>query len=142
MPLLSEQDSKFLTKDFKTKLNNDIKILFFKSENNCLYCNEAKNILLEVSNLSDKIVIEEFDFDKDKEKVAQYSVKRAPCIVIEGDKDYGVRFYGSPAGQEFMTLIHGIMNVSAKDTGLSEKTVEKLKEIKRPYDIQVFVTPT
>lgn len=142
MPLLSEQDSKFLSKDFETKLNSDIKILFFKSENNCLYCNETRDILLEISQLSSKITIEEFDLDKDKEKAAEYSVKRAPCIVIEGDKDYGVRFYGIPAGQEFMTLIHGIMNVSAKDTALSEKTVEKLKEIKRPYNIQVFVTPT
>ncbi len=142
MPLLSGQDAEFLKKDFESKLKNNVKIIFFKSEDACLYCKEVKDILLEVSGLSDKISLEEYDFDKDKEKVKQYSIKRTPGIVVEGDKDYGVRFYGIPAGHEFMTLIHGIMNVSAKNTGLSEKTIEKLKEIIKPYNIQVFVTPT
>ncbi|MDA8272773.1 MAG: thioredoxin family protein [Deltaproteobacteria bacterium] len=142
MPLLSEQDAEFLKKDFESKLKNNVKIIFFKSEDACLYCKEVKDILLEVSGLSDKISLEEYDFDQDKEKVKRYSIKRTPGIVIEGEKDYGVRFYGIPAGHEFMTLIHGIMNVSAKNTGLSEKTIEKLKEIIKPYNIQVFVTPT
>ncbi len=142
MPLLSEQDTEFLKKDFTAKLKNNVKIIFFKSEDACLYCKEVKDILVEVSGLSDKITLEEYDFDKDKEKVKQYSIKRTPGIVIEGDKDYGVRFYGIPAGHEFMTLIHGIINVSAKNTNLSEKIIEKLKEITKPYNIQVFVTPT
>ncbi len=142
MALLSEQDSEFLKKDFNDKLKNDVKLIFFKSEDACLYCKEAKDILLEVSGLSDKISFEEYDFDKDADKVKRYNIKRTPAIVIEGDKDYGVRYYGMPAGHEFMTLIHGIINVSAKESGLSEKTVEKLKEITKPYNIQVFVTPT
>ena len=41
-----------------------------------------------------------------------------------------------------MTLVHAIINVSTKETGLSEKTLEKLKEIIKPLNIQVFVTPT
>lgn len=142
MPLLNEQDAEFLKKDFEGKLKNNVKIIFFKSEDACLYCKEVKDILVEVSGLSDKIALEEYDFDKDKEKVKQYSIKRTPAIVIEGEKDYGVRFYGIPSGHEFMTLIYGITNVSTKNTNLSEKTVEKLKEITKPYNIQVFVTPT
>ena len=142
MPLLSEQDSEFLKKDFKDKLKNNIKIVFFKSEDGCLYCKEAKDILLEVSGLSDKISFEEYDFDKDGDKVKQYGIKRIPAIAIEGDRDYGVRYYGMPAGHEFMTLVHAIINVSTKETGLSEKTLEKLKEIIKPLNIQVFVTPT
>ncbi len=142
MALLEEKDSEFLKKDFKEKLKNNVKLIFFKSEDACLYCKEVKDILLEVSGLSDKITLEEYDFDKDKEKVKQYGIKRTPATAIEGDKDYGVRYYGIPAGHEFMTLIHGIINVSTKETGLSLKTVEKLKEIVKPYNIQVFVTPT
>ncbi len=142
MSLLSEQDAELLKKDFNDKLKNSIKLIFFKSENNCLYCKEAREILVEVVGLSDKISIEEYDFDNDADKVRQYAVKRAPAIVIEGDKDYGVRFYGIPAGHEFMTLVHGIMNVSAKNVGFSEKTIERLKEITKPYNVQVFVTPT
>ncbi len=142
MPLLSEQDSGFLKKDFNEKLKNNVKLIFFKAEDACLYCNEVKDILTEVAGLSDKISFEEYDFDKDADKVKLYGIKRTPATVIEGDKDYGVRFYGMPAGHEFMTLVNGIINVSTKETGLSEKTIEKLKEIVKPYNIQVFVTPT
>ena len=142
MPLLSEQDAEFLRKDFSDKLENNIKIIFFKSEDGCLYCKEAKDILVELSGLSDKITLEEYDFDKDTDKVKQYNIKRTPAIAIAGDKDYGVRYYGMPAGHEFMTLIHAIINVSTKKTGLSEKTIEKLKSITKPLNIQVFVTPT
>ena len=142
MPLLSEQDSEFLKKDFNEKLKNNVKLIFFKAEDACLYCKEVKDILTEVAGLSDKLSLEEYDFDKDTDKVKLYGIKRTPAIVIEGDKDYGVRFYGMPAGHEFMTLVNGIINVSTKETGLSEKTVEKLKEIIKPYNIQVFVTPT
>ena len=142
MPLLSEQDSGFLKKDFNEKLKNNVKLIFFKAEDACLYCNEVKDILTEVAGLSDKISFEEYDFDKDADKVKLYGIKRTPATVIEGDKDYGVRFYGMPAGHEFMSLVNGIINVSTKETGLSEKTIEKLKEIVKPYNIQVFVTPT
>ena len=142
MPLLSEQDAEFLKKDFKDKLKNNVKLIFFKSEDGCLYCKEAKDILLEVSGLSDKISFEEYDFDKDADKVKQYNIKRTPAIAIAGEKDYGVRYYGMPAGHEFMTLIHAIINVSTKKTGLSEKTIEKLKNVTKPLNIQVFVTPT
>ena len=141
MPLLSEQDAEFLKKDFNEKLKNNVKLIFFKAEDACLYCKEVKDILTEVAGLSDKITLDEYDFDKDTDKVKFYGIKRTPAIVIEGDKDYGVRFYGMPAGHEFMTLVNGIINVSTKDTGLSEKTIEKLKEITKPYNIQVFVTP-
>ncbi len=142
MPLLNEQDTEFLRKDFNDKLKNNVRLIFFKSEGACLYCKEIKDILIEVSALNDKISLEEYDFDKNPDKVKQYSIKRTPAISIEGDMDYGVRYYGIPSGHEFMTLINGIINVSTKNTGLSEKTVEKLKEIIKPYNIQVFATPT
>jgi glutaredoxin-like protein len=142
MSLLNEQDTEFLKKDFKDKLKNNIKLVFFKSEDACLYCKEVKEILVEVSGLSDKISLEEYDFDKDADKVKRYNIKRTPAIAVEGDKDYGVRYYGMPAGHEFMALVHAIINVSAKETGLSEKTIEKLKEITKPYNIQVFATPS
>ena len=142
MALLSEKDSKYLRQEFSSALKENVKIVFFKSENACMYCKETKEIMTELAGLSDKISFIEYDFDTDKDKVKQYSVKRTPAIVIEGDKDYGIRFYGIPAGHEFMTVIQALINVSSKSHSLSEITVSKLKEIAKPFNIQVFVTPT
>lgn len=142
MALLDEKDSEFLKKDFSKSLKNNVKLVFFKSENGCLYCKEIKDILEEVAGLSDKISMEEVDIDNDKEKAGKYNIKKAPAIAIEGNKDYGIRFYGIPAGHEFMTLVTSIKNVSTESPSISEKTKEKLQAITRPFNIQVFVTPT
>jgi glutaredoxin-like protein len=143
MALLSEEDTQYLKKDFSEKLKENVKIIFFKSEDACEYCNETKEILTELSSLSDKISFTEYDFDKDNEAVKKYAVKRTPAIVIAGqDKDYGIRFYGMPAGHEFTTIITAIKNISNKSANLSENTLTKLKEIIKPFNIQVFITPT
>jgi glutaredoxin-like protein len=143
MALLSEEDTAYLKKDFSEKLKENVKIIFFKSEDACMYCTETREILTELSSLSDKISLTEYDFDKDKDAVKTYAVKRTPAIIIAGeDKDYGIRFYGMPAGHEFTTIITAIKNVSNKTANLSENTLAKLKEIIKPFNIQVFITPT
>lgn len=142
MSLLEESDAEYLKNDFKAKLKNQVKIIFFKSEDACLYCKEVGEILLEIISLSDKISLVQYDFDKDSDKVKQYMIKRTPAIVIEGEKDYGIRFYGLPSGHEFMTLVKAIISASTGQHGLSEATLNRLKEITKPYNIQVFATPT
>ena len=67
---------------------------------------------------------------------------KIPAIAVEGEKDYGVRFYGEPAGYEFATLIEAIKAVSAGESGLATKTKEALAGLKDPLHLQVFVTPT
>jgi glutaredoxin-like protein len=143
MALLSEEDVVYLKKEFSEKLKENVKIIFFKSEDACMYCKETKDIITELSSLSDKISLIEYDFDKDKEAVKKYVVKRTPAIIVAGeDKDYGIRFYGIPAGHEFTTIITAIKNVSNKTGNLTENTLSKLKEITKPFNIQVFITPT
>ncbi len=143
MAVLSEEDTVYLKKEFSEKLKDNVKIIFFKSEDACMYCKETKDIITELSSLSDKIFLIEYDFDKDKEAAKKYAVKRTPAVIIAGeDKDYGIRFYGIPAGHEFTTIITAIKNVSNKFVNLTENTLAKLKEITKPFNIQVFITPT
>jgi len=63
-------------------------------------------------------------------------------VVVEGEKDYGIRFYGIPMGYEFMSLVEAISAASKGESGLSQKTKEKLQNLKKPVHIQVFVSPT
>jgi glutaredoxin-like protein len=77
----------------------------------------------------------------------QYKVDKAPGIVIagvNGDQilDYGIRLAGIPSGHEFSSLIHDMLLVSKRDSGLSEQTRQILKGLDKPVLLQVFVTPT
>ena len=53
----------------------------------------------------------------------ELGIARTPAIAVLGaSKDYGVRFYGAPAGYEFGSLIDAILDVSSGESGLAEET--------------------
>ena len=111
-------------------------------EPECQFCRENRQLLKEVSELSDKIFLEVYNFQLDKEKVSQYGVDKIPATVIEGDKDYGIRYYGMITGYEFATLLQDIADVSKRESGLSQKTKDQLKKVNQKIHLQVFTTPT
>ena len=139
MPFLKDSDKKQLKEQFKN-LSKDVKLIVFTQEIECMYCRETKELAKEVASLSDKIDIEIYNFVIDQEKAEEYKIDKIPAVVVEGEKDYGVRFYGIPMEYEFMSLVEAILAVSTGESGLSEKTKEELKKLKSPVHIQVFVT--
>lgn len=141
MELLDNRIKAQIKKEFE-KLKNDVKLIFFSQELECEFCRETGMLVREVAQLSDKIKVIEYNFQIDKDTVAKYKIDKIPAVVVEGEKDYGIRFYGIPSGYEFSSLLTAIMGVSSRISGLSREVVEKLKSINEPVHIQVFVTPT
>jgi glutaredoxin-like protein len=142
MGLIPEEHKEHVKSEFAQNLEKPVKIIMFTQEVECKFCAETKQLVQEVAALNDKISVEVYDFVANADKAKQYGVDKVPAVVILGEKDYGVRFYGMPHGYEFQTLTEGIVNVSRGRTDLSEKTREMLKEVKTPVHIQVFVTLT
>ncbi len=68
-------------------------------------------------------------------------VTRSPSVLIAPDK-YGMRYTGSPLGEEGKSLIVGIMMASTGGTVFSEQSVKKLAELKEKRHIQVYMSPT
>ncbi len=129
-------------KEFK----EPVSIKLFSQAIGCESCQTAEELLKETVDVigeavgKDKIKLDILSPFVNKEEVEKYKIDRVPTIVIEGDKDYGIRYIGLPAGLEFTTLINGIFHVSQRKPQLSEKTIELLKEIDIPIEIWVFVT--
>ncbi|MGB9773827.1 MAG: protein disulfide oxidoreductase [Bacteroidota bacterium] len=124
------------------KLVKPVKIVHFTQEINCQYCRETRQLLTELSELSDKITLEIYNFVTDKGEVEAYKVDKVPATAVVGEKDYGIRYYGIPSGYEFASLLEDIEMVSTGEHGLSEETLAKLQNVTEPVHIQVFVTPT
>jgi len=148
MPILDEK-VKEQVKDMFKDLKNSVKLVVFTQDSlisipglECETCKDNRLLMEEVATLSDKISIEVFDFVKDKQKVEEYKIDKIPATVIRNEKDFGIRIYGMPAGYEFPTLLSAIMTVATADSTLSAESKEKLKELKKPVHIQVFVTLT
>ena len=140
MSMLKEDDKKAV-KEFFKELVNPVKLVMFTQESECEYCSHTRELVEDVAALSDKIELEVHDFLKDKAKAEEYGIDKVPAVVLVGERDYGIRFYGIPAGYEFTTLIEDIVDVSKRDHGLGPEIVEQLSTIDRPVKMQVMVTP-
>ncbi len=147
MPLISEKDAEFLRGEFEANLVNPVKLVMFTQEIECQFCAETRQIVEEISSLSDKISAEIYNFVTDKATAEIYDVDKIPAIAVlrveDGEeKDYGIRFFGIPSGYEFTTVIEDIIDVSRGDSGLQPKSREAVAGITEPVHFQVFVTPT
>lgn len=142
MALLSDKDRKFLQEHLAKNMVAPVKLLYFTQTIACQFCKETEQILKEVAELSDKIALEIYNFVTDKEVAERYRIDKIPAIVVMGEKDYGIRFFGIPSGYEFTSLIEDIMDVSRGTPSLSPQTLELVAAIQEPVHIQVFITPT
>lgn len=141
MAFISDNDRNLLRLEFH-KLVQPIKLVLFTQEENCTYCTETKQLLEEIASLTTKITVETYSLDTDKEKASQFQIDKAPATVVMDGKDYGIRYFGIPAGYEFGSLIDDILDISSGESGLATTTKEALAKLTRPLHFQVFVTPT
>jgi glutaredoxin-like protein len=121
---------------------NPVKLVHFTQELNLEYGLETRQLLEELAQISDKLSVEVYNFLLDKEKAAEYAIDKVPATVIRNGKDYGIRFFGLPAGYEFSALLDAIMVVSKDDSGLEPESREKLAQLTQPLHLEVFSTPT
>jgi len=141
MALIKEKDRDKLTGIMKI-IEENVKIVMFTQENECQQCQVTRGLLEEVVALSDKVSLEVRDFEVDAEMAKKFGIDKIPATLIMGDRDYGIRFYGVPAGYEFNVLIQDILDVGKRSPGLDEKTKEVLATIEKPVHLQVFISPT
>lgn len=141
MGLIRDEDAN----EIRKRLNEmaiPVKIIHFTQELNVQYGRETRMVLEELAGLSDKLSVEVYDFILDKEKAAEYAIDKVPATVVRNGKDYGIRYYGMPAGYEFSTLLDAILDVSKGEPDLGAESKEKLAALAQPIHLEVFVTPT
>jgi alkyl hydroperoxide reductase subunit AhpF len=105
-------------------------------------CRENEMLVKEVAELSDQVSVEILNLAIDRERAEAYGVDQVPAIVVEGARDYGIRFYGVPTGYEFSNLIDAIIVASTGEPALSDETKSSLAALAGPVEIKVFSTPT
>ncbi len=141
MPKMSEP-VRAKTVEMLAKVPNPVRLIVFTEENENQFCRQAREMAQEVAGLSDRLSVEVYDLTKDSAKAAEYRVDKVPAICVAGDKDYGIRYYGVPAGYEFSTLLALVELVGRRDSGLKPEARTKLAGLTSPVDLQMFVTLT
>ncbi|MCW1311670.1 MAG: thioredoxin family protein [Candidatus Rehaiarchaeum fermentans] len=138
--MLTEEDISYLKERFK-EMDKEVTITLFVSDN-CDLCKEDIELLKELSSIDERIKLDIVDIEKDNKKAQLLGIKNAPAIVLTGDYTYPIYYLGSPIGYEFSALIEDIINISKRNSELSNEIKQKLKSINQNVEIKVFVTPS
>jgi alkyl hydroperoxide reductase subunit AhpF len=141
MAFLTAQDEVAVKKEFE-KLGGPVKLTVFAAELGGEHNTQTVALIREVAALSDKLSVTVLNPHIDKEQAAAYGVDAAPVVVVEGARDYGIRFLGVPAGYEFSNLIDSIVTVSTGEPALTAETRTALEGLTEDVTIKVFTTPT
>ncbi len=142
MTILGERERRYLKSRFERELSNKVRLIVFTQEFECDYCAEVRSLAEEIAELDLRISVEVHDFKSDKSLAERLKVDKIPALLVFGEKEYGVRFFGIPGGYEFVTLVDDIIQVSKGSSSLPPSLKEKVRQIDRHAHIQVFVTPT
>jgi glutaredoxin-like protein len=144
MALLSDQDRQTVAAHLAV-ISHPVTILFFTqtigAPDTALI---AKQVLDEIVSLNDRITLEEVNFILDRDRAAAYGIQDVPAMaLLKGDVDTRIRFFGAPAGYEFMSLVEAVILAGTDDSGLTPESRALIAErVTGPVDILVFVTPT
>jgi glutaredoxin-like protein len=139
--MLNDDVKKEVKKQFET-LEHDVKLIIFTQKVECNYCADNRTLALDVAELSDKITARVFDLEDDKQAAEKYGIDKIPAIAVVSEEDYGIRFFGIPAGYEFSSLLEAIKLVSTGKPELAADTTNFLDNLQKDVHLQVFVTPT
>lgn len=141
MAFLQARDEAAVKKEFE-RIGGPVKLTVFASELGGENNTQTVALIREVAALSDQLSVTVLNPHIDREQAEAYGVTESPVVVVEGARDYGIRFLGIPAGYEFSNLIDSIVAVSTGEAGLSEETKTALAGLTEDVTIKVFATPT
>jgi len=129
-------------------MTSPVRLLFFTQTLDCDTCVQTRQILDELPPLSPKITVEEVNFVLEKDKAAQYGIDRVPALALlshdaAGEaRDTRIRFLGTPAGYEFVSLVQALMLAGGHASSLTPENRARVDAVTTPTTIQVFSTPT
>ncbi len=147
MSLISPSDQSRLREEF-AQMTRPVRLVFFTQTLDGEACLQARQILDELPPLSDLITIDEVNFVLEGERAQQYGIDRVPAIALVGQDEAGVerdshiRFLGTPAGYEFVSVVRAVLLVGGVPSQLSDASRARLAAVDKPVTMHVFSTPT
>jgi glutaredoxin-like protein len=141
MALFNEETSKQI-KEIFLGLKEKVNVVLFTDENDCETCSDTREFLNEIEDMSEKIVLTQYDLKKNEEKAKVWGIDKAPAIRLldDNENDFGVTFYGIPAGHEINSFISGMMELSGAGEQLPVEMKSELDTLDKKVKIKVFVT--
>jgi alkyl hydroperoxide reductase subunit F len=124
-------------------LERPVRILYFTQEHACGACAEQQALLAELAGLSKRISLEVHELVADAELAKRFRIDKVPAtVLLDRERDFGIRFYGLTAGYEFASLLEAIEMLSSGRSGLDPDLEQLAGRISVPTHLEILVTLT
>ena len=123
-------------------LTNPVSLLYYTPDVASAATLLERALLEEIARGSDRVRLEVLADRWDSAREDAVGIARTPAIVVKGERDYGIRYYGSPDGYELETFLAVIRAVSDGRSGLSEPSRALAARLTAPLHLEVLVAPT
>lgn len=124
------------------ELPSPVTLLYYTPDIPSAATRAERELLEEIARGADRVELRVLAERWDAAREARVGIARTPAIVLLGDRDYGIRYYGSPDGYELETFLSVIRAVSEGRSGLSRESVERLRGLTTPLHLEVLHAPT
>ena len=113
--------------------------LYAQPGQNDVFCDAARQAIRFFRQLTDKIVLREFNLHNASAK--KFSVEASPTLIFDPDH-YNIRWLGAPLGEEGRIFLEALLLIGLQDSHLSEQSQQVIKRIDTPRGVKVFVSPS
>lgn len=122
-------------------LPGTVTVRWYTSDIDSTYARAERALLEEIAAASPKIALEVLADRWDARREEEVGIARTPAIVLLGDHDYGLRYYGLPDGYELPAFLGTIRAVADRRSGLTPASAAKLRTLTAPCHLEVFGSP-
>ena len=92
----------------------------------------------EIAALSDRITLTVYEYEDTRELARQRKIEHVPGIVLRGELNRPLRFYGMPAGVFLPVFVQGIIRVGDRKQTAPPAVTQPLRKLRAPIRVRVF----
>ena len=101
-------------------------------------CELARELYEEIADLSDRIALTVYEHEESEEQVKRRDIVDVPCVLIRGELNRPLRFYGAPNGHLLVAMIRAMVLASTRQSAPAVKMKRVLGKLRRPTRLRLL----
>ena len=101
-------------------------------------CELAKELYEEIAELSDRITLTIYEHEESAEQVKRRDIVDVPCVLIRGELNRPLRFYGAPNGHLLVAMIRAMVLAATRQAKPSAPMKRLLGKLRRPTRLRLL----
>jgi glutaredoxin-like protein len=107
----------------------------------CAHCEDVQTVLEELAALSPRISLTVHEFREDDPAARTLGADKVPGIVIRGQTNRPLRYFGTPSSHQFAVFIETLLDAARGVVELQPESVRTLRKLRADVSLRLLVTP-